>query len=444
MEKLVTLKVLSGTIGRQTGARFVDNGRPGLRHLAIPTGGAVDGYAHAIANQLVGNPAGSPTLEIPLKGGSYQFSAACRIVLTGANFAWSLDGQPVPQYQIIEVKAKQILQGSFSKNGAYCYLTVAGKWDIPCSLGSHEPAPWAESTMDRDSRNANIHNLENRNEASETTSSPKIDDTIVFIISDEPTPPKKSTELETPIAPVAFPTPPSSVEPLKLGKPGESLAPGGSEQPEESVHPEEKNALFDFTEPNDVTEPNGVTEPDRGTEPDGMREPQKTGGTSLINQPTSSIEFPAQARDDKSWKFWMSKINNRITVTPSRVSCPLYTGRNETLELVVFPGPEFSLLSPSAQEEFFASSWQLTSVRSRQGIRLVGNSIALKDGFAASSMISSPVLPGTVQLTPSGPIILGPDAQTVGGYPRIAVLSPRDIRKCFQASTGGYLKFRLV
>lgn len=54
----------------------------------------------------------------------------------------------------------------------------------------------------------------------------------------------------------------------------------------------------------------------------------------------------------------------------------------------------------------------------RIGLELEGQNIALKPH---PQMQSSAVFPGTIQCPPSGnPFLLGPDAQTTGGYPRIA------------------------
>ncbi|MFT5018055.1 MAG: allophanate hydrolase subunit 2 [Limisphaerales bacterium] len=59
--------------------------------------------------------------------------------------------------------------------------------------------------------------------------------------------------------------------------------------------------------------------------------------------------------------------------------------------------------------------------------------------------MSSPVLPGTVQLTPSGPILLGPDAQTVGGYPRVLLAAkPGKLGLAFQVGLGRPVRFSLV
>jgi allophanate hydrolase subunit 2 len=48
-------------------------------------------------------------------------------------------------------------------------------------------------------------------------------------------------------------------------------------------------------------------------------------------------------------------------------------------------------------------------------------------------IITSPVLPGTIQLTPNGTlIVLMRDCQTTGGYPRILQLDERSINTISQ------------
>jgi len=42
-------------------------------------------------------------------------------------------------------------------------------------------------------------------------------------------------------------------------------------------------------------------------------------------------------------------------------------------------------------------------------------------------MLSSPVVDGTVQLTPHGPIVLLRERQTIGGYPRVFVVADVDV-----------------
>ena len=58
------------------------------------------------------------------------------------------------------------------------------------------------------------------------------------------------------------------------------------------------------------------------------------------------------------------------------------------------------------------------------------------------SMITSPLLPGTVQLMPAGNlIVLMKDAQTTGGYPRIFQLTEKSMAILAQKRTGDQIKF---
>lgn len=109
-------------------------------------------------------------------------------------------------------------------------------------------------------------------------------------------------------------------------------------------------------------------------------------------------------------------------------------------ELGVVPGPEWSWLSAEQQAAILTSTYFVSAQSSRQGIRLEGSA----HGFSLPSLISSPVLPGTIQLTPSGPIILGPEAQTVGGYPRILLITESAVLgTAFQVAIGNNVKFKI-
>ena len=60
-------------------------------------------------------------------------------------------------------------------------------------------------------------------------------------------------------------------------------------------------------------------------------------------------------------------------------------------------------------------------------------------------ILTSLVLPGTVQLTPAGNlIILMRDCQTTGGYPRILQLEESSIDTLAQKYMGQKIKFQLI
>lgn len=106
----------------------------------------------------------------------------------------------------------------------------------------------------------------------------------------------------------------------------------------------------------------------------------------------------------------------------------------------VYPGAEYDQLLRNEKESLFNSKFTISNVRSRMGIQL-------KEGFSnvLPSMLTSPVLPGTVQLTPSGKIIvLMRDCQTTGGYPRILQLTKEAINFLAQKREGDCVRFRLV
>lgn len=63
--------------------------------------------------------------------------------------------------------------------------------------------------------------------------------------------------------------------------------------------------------------------------------------------------------------------------------------------------------------------------------------------FAMDELITSPVGWGTIQMPPDGnPIILMPDCQSTGGYPRIGWVLPEDLRILGQLKPGSVLRFK--
>jgi allophanate hydrolase subunit 2 len=110
-----------------------------------------------------------------------------------------------------------------------------------------------------------------------------------------------------------------------------------------------------------------------------------------------------------------------------------------TIALRVMPGPEFDQFTRASQATLWRARWRVTPQSNRMGSRLDGP--ALQRG-RATDMLSSGVVPGTIQVPPAGqPIILMGDAQTTGGYPRIGAVIRADLWKLAQAPLGGMLRF---
>jgi len=112
------------------------------------------------------------------------------------------------------------------------------------------------------------------------------------------------------------------------------------------------------------------------------------------------------------------------------------------IELRIVPGPELELFTVASREQLWREAWRITPQSNRMGSRLEGPELKRK---RAGDMLSSGVIPGTIQVPPSGqPIVLMGDAQTTGGYPRVGVVIRADLWKLAQAPLDGRLRFRVV
>ncbi|MBC8756470.1 biotin-dependent carboxyltransferase family protein [Kordia sp. YSTF-M3] len=108
-------------------------------------------------------------------------------------------------------------------------------------------------------------------------------------------------------------------------------------------------------------------------------------------------------------------------------------------EINVFKGPEFDLLSKQQRKQLFSTSFSV-GLNNRMAYQL--NELVTND---FPSIITSAVLPGTIQLTPSGKlIILMKDCQTTGGYPRILQLDQKSISILSQKHTGDSIYFKML
>lgn len=113
-----------------------DNGRFGWQHLGINPGGAMDRYAMALANALVGNDGHEAVIEMHFPASVFLFQQASVIALTGAGFSATLNGEHLPLYHPVYVSKNSVLLFEEPGQGARIYLAAKGGFDIPPWLGS--------------------------------------------------------------------------------------------------------------------------------------------------------------------------------------------------------------------------------------------------------------------------------------------------------------------
>lgn len=113
-----------------------DKGRIGYYEVGMPPSGVMDKYSFVISNLLVGNDENAAVLEITYMGPVLEFGADTTISVTGGHIPPKINGEAVPMWEAIAVKAGDELSFDFVKEGARVYLAVAGGIDVPVIMGS--------------------------------------------------------------------------------------------------------------------------------------------------------------------------------------------------------------------------------------------------------------------------------------------------------------------
>ena len=112
-------------------------GRVGYWDIGVPPSGPFDALSFRLGNRLLGNAESCAGLEITLSGPELRFNTATRVVLTGAVMDATLEGKPVPFWQVLTVAAGSILKlGKLQAAGARAYLLIQGGLQCPKYLGS--------------------------------------------------------------------------------------------------------------------------------------------------------------------------------------------------------------------------------------------------------------------------------------------------------------------
>jgi antagonist of KipI len=127
-----------------------DLGRYGYGPLGVSPSGAADPISLRLGNLLVGNPENTAALEMTLLGGTFLFPDGGIAALAGSDFGSMLsspmrelgasstggDPLPIPMHTALNISPGGVLKTGPSRNGARCYLCVAGGIAVRPLLGS--------------------------------------------------------------------------------------------------------------------------------------------------------------------------------------------------------------------------------------------------------------------------------------------------------------------
>lgn len=113
-----------------------DAGRWGYQNVGMTVAGAMDLFALRCANILVGNDQNEACLEVLMMGPTIEFDEDETIAVTGGNLSPMLNGQPINNWESIEVKKSDKLSFKGKKSGLRCYIAFSKTIDVPVIMGS--------------------------------------------------------------------------------------------------------------------------------------------------------------------------------------------------------------------------------------------------------------------------------------------------------------------
>jgi antagonist of KipI len=146
-----------------------------------------------------------------------------------------------------------------------------------------------------------------------------------------------------------------------------------------------------------------------------------------------------QPGDNIPEKYTM-KFHGDIPLIEKWYPKPLYSNSNSRIRCM--PGPEWNWLSKEMQHSLLIGIYRISSKSSRMGSYLDGAGVFLS---GSKELVTSAVIPGTVQLLPNGQMmVLMADAQTTGGYPRVLQVAAVDIPALSQQVPGAGFNFELI
>ncbi|ASJ09575.1 urea amidolyase [Thermococcus siculi] len=120
---------------------------------------------------------------------------------------------------------------------------------------------------------------------------------------------------------------------------------------------------------------------------------------------------------------------------------PDYSSKEREIRVVL--GPNLEHFTDGGIETFLGSVYTVTPESDRMGYRLDGP--AVEHSRRGADIVTEPLVPGTVQVPANGkPIVMMRDAQTTGGYAKIATVISADLHLLAQSRPGTRVRFRAV
>lgn len=117
-------------------ATIQDQGRVGFLRYGVTSSGAMDMFALAEGQALLGNGTDDAAIEFAEFGGRFKATGPLAVATSGAMMALKLNDIPVGRRQVLALRAGDILDVGAAIEGVYGYLHVAGGFQTERMLGA--------------------------------------------------------------------------------------------------------------------------------------------------------------------------------------------------------------------------------------------------------------------------------------------------------------------
>ncbi len=146
----------------------------------------------------------------------------------------------------------------------------------------------------------------------------------------------------------------------------------------------------------------------------------------------------AKKNAKKGDRLKIASYDSQLEIPTSKIK--VKPSHFDTKKLEVTKGPEYNRLTKEQRDKLFSMTFEIDPLCNRMGYQLKNKFSALKN----NEIITSITIPGTVQITPSGKlIVMMRDCPTTGGYARILQLTDMAINQLAQKKENDRFKFDL-
>jgi biotin-dependent carboxylase-like uncharacterized protein len=140
----------------------------------------------------------------------------------------------------------------------------------------------------------------------------------------------------------------------------------------------------------------------------------------------------------KGDRLRIASYDSELEITTSKLK--VKPSHFTTKKLEVTKGPEYNRLTKKQRDKLFSMTFKIDPLCNRMGYQMKNKFPPLKN----NEIITSITIPGTVQITPSGKlIVMMRDCPTTGGYARILQLTDMAINQLAQKKENDRFKFDL-